>query len=316
MRKRGANIVVTGGAGFIGSHLVDKLVALGNNVVVIDNLSSGVRKNINKKASFIKLDIRNFDKLKRNLKNKDLIYHLAASATTKESWMGWKDPLYDYEVNAVGTLNVLRAVAGFKRCPKIICASSAAVYGRPQKLPIDEKHPTKPVSPYGVSKLAGEKYCYAYCREYGMDTICFRIFNTYGPRQPRYVMYDFIKKLKKNSSRLEVLGDGTQIRDYCYVSDTVNAFIHAAALKGSGGEVFNIAGGNEMTIKELANKFVDHLGAKDKTRIFYTGSSWKGDINMLRADIKKAKRKLGFRPITKLDDGIRKLIDWHAAYEA
>lgn len=303
-------ILVTGGAGFIGSHLVDKLVEQEKDIVVIDNLSFGKKENVNEKADFIKLDIQNFEKLKDVISKKkpEIIYHLAADATTKESSMGWYDPISDYEINGIGTLNLYRSVIDADINPKIVYASSAAVYGEPEYTPIDEKHPTNPISPYGISKLAGEKYAFAYFREYGVKTVVLRIFNTYGPRQPRYVMFDFLKKLRKNPRKLEILGTGEQIRDYCYVSDVVNAFI-LASTKEIAGEVFNVAGGDSITIRNLAELMTKQLSSNE-TEIFCTGKSWRGDISKLIADITKIKNKLGFEPEVSLENGILKLKEW------
>ena len=192
----------------------------------------------------------------------------------------------------------------------MIYASSAAVYGEPLYTPIDEKHSLNPISPYGASKLAGEKLGFAYYHTYGIPFVSMRIFNTYGPRQPRYVMFDFSEKLKKNPNKLEVLGTGEQIRDYCYVTDTANAFILAAENEEAVGEAFNVAGGNPISIKELAELMVRILGLEGKTEIYYTGKSWKGDIIRLVADINKIKSKLRFRQKVKLEDGILILNEW------
>lgn len=299
-------VLVTGGAGFIGSHIADQLVRQKIDVTVIDDLSYGKRGNVNKKVLFIRQDILEYEKLKEIMKERfDYIFHLAASATTKESCMGWKDPLYDYQINAIGTLNVLKAITQSDHNPKVIYASSAAVYGNPECVPIDEKHPTKPISPYGISKLAGEKYCFAFLREYGIKSVSLRMFNVYGPRQPRYVMLDLFKKLYKKPDRLRVLGTGKEIRDFCYVTDVVRTFISIAE-KDVVGE-FNVAGGSPISIKELAEKIVDISGLKEKTKIYYTGQSWKGDIKMLIANISKIKKTIDFKPEVNLEEGLIKL---------
>lgn len=312
MKIKSDNVLVTGGAGFIGSHLVDQLVELKSNVTVVDDLSFGTKENVNEKADFIKLDIRNFKKLKNVISERAprIIYHLAANATTKESSMGWHDPISDFGINGFGTLNILRAVVDVDLDSHIVYASSAAVYGEPEYTPIAEKHPTNPISPYGVSKLSGEKYCLAYFREQGVKTTILRIFNTFGPRQPRYVMFDLLKKLKQNPNRLEVIGTGEQVRDYCYVTDTVNAFILAAENETAVGEAFNIAGENPISIKELAELMVRILELEGNTEIYYTGKSWKGDIVKLVADISKVKIKLGFKPEIGINEGILRLKDW------
>lgn len=303
--------LVTGGAGFLGSHLVDKLIELGSEVTVIDDLSFGRRRNVNKQARFVRLDITKFALLKKAIARARpaIIYHLAANATTKETAMGWSDPASDYRVNAVGTLNVLRAVADLGLNPRIIYASSAAVYGEPEYLPIDEKHPTNPQSPYGVSKLTGEKYMLIYHKERALPVTVLRIFNVYGPRQPRYVILDLLKKLERNPNDLEVIGTGEQIRTYCYVSDAIEAFVLAAE-EQSIGEVLNLAGNDITSIKELAENIVRMLGLTGKTKIHYTGQSWKGDILNLVSEGSKAKKRLGFEPKISLDEGLRKVKKW------
>lgn len=305
------SVLVTGGAGFLGSHLVDKLVELGSNVTVVDDLSFGRRKNVNKQARFVRLDITKFALLEKAIARArpGIIYHLAANATTKETAMGWSDPASDYRVNAVGTLNVLRAVADLGLNPQIIYASSAAVYGEPEYVPIDEKHPTNPQSPYGVSKLTGEKYMLIYHKERALPVTVLRIFNVYGPRQPRYVILDLLKKLERNPNDLEVIGTGEQIRTYCYVSDAIEAFV-LAAQEQSVGEVLNLAGNDITSIKELAERIVAMLGLTGKTKIHYTGQSWRGDILRLVSEGSKAKKRLGFEPKISLDEGLRKVKKW------
>ncbi|MBR9705804.1 SDR family NAD(P)-dependent oxidoreductase [Candidatus Pacearchaeota archaeon] len=298
--------LVTGGSGFIGSHLVDRLIEYGYNVTVIDDLSYGKIENLNEKATFFKLDIRDYHKLLEVIDDQDIIFHLAANATTRESSLGWIDPVNDYQVNAVGTLNVFRSVVEADCNAKVVYASSAAVYGEPKYLPITENHPINPISPYGVSKVAGEKYATAYSHEYGIETVTLRIFNTYGPRQPRYVMFDFLKKLKENPKLLKILGTGEQIRDYCYIDDTIDAFILADKKIKKG--VFNVAGGNPVSIRDLAKVMLEILGLNN-TKLEFTQKSWRGDITTLVADISRLK-KFGFKPETDLEGGILKLVEY------
>jgi UDP-glucose 4-epimerase len=310
MNLKRKNVLVTGGAGFVASHLVDLLVEKGAKVTVIDNLKDGKIENLEKskdKIRFKKVDVRDFEGLQEVIKEEEIeiIFHFAANANVPYSV---EDPKYDFETNALGTFNVLKNCLD-NDVEKMVYASSAAVYGEPIYAPIDEKHPLDPISPYGASKLAGEKLGFAYHATYGIPFVSMRIFNTYGPRQPRYVMFDFLKKLKNNPHMLEVLGTGEQIRDYCYVTDTVNAFILAAEKENAVGEVFNIAGGNPISIKKLAELMLRILGLEENTEINYTGKSWKGDIVMLVADVSRIK-KLGFEPRTRLEEGISKLKDW------
>lgn len=311
MDLHGRKVLVTGGAGFIGSHLVDRLVELESNVTVIDNFSSGKREHISKKAKLIELDIRNYRALKSAVfkVKPEVVFHLAANATTKESAMGWLDPKFDYEVNAIGTLNIFMALVEAGITPRVVYASSGAVYGEAEYIPMDEEHPTIPISPYGVSKLAGEKYALAYQKEYGIPITNMRIFNSYGPRQPRYIMFDILKKLKQDPTKLEVIGTGEQRRDFIYVADTVGAFILAVE-KDAIGKTFNIASGVAISVRELVDKILKLLNLKGVTRVQYTGKSWKGDIQKLIPAISRVKRELGFRAKISLDEGLAKLIEW------
>ena len=289
-------ILVTGGAGFIGSNLVDKLVEIGSNVTVIDNLQAGKESNLKKvinRINFIKGDIRDSNLIKEVVEETDVIFHIAANASVPNSV---ENPRYDFETNALGTFNLLNS-AKYSGVEKIIYSSTAAVYGNPTYIPIDEKHPLNPVSPYGASKLAGERMGFAFMETYNIPFTAIRIFNTWGPRQPRYVLYDFIKNIKNNPDKLEVLGDGTQIRDYCYIEDMVDAFL-LVAKKGFG--IYNAAGGDPISIKELAELVVSKLSPS--ANIIYGGKRWKGDIDTLYADISRLK-ELGFDPKISLKKG-------------
>lgn len=303
--------LVIGGAGFIGGHLVNSLLELGAAVTVIDDLSFGNLENINKDAELIQLDIRDFDNIKGFLlkKRPDVVYHLAANATTRESALGWKDPIADCHINTLGTLNVLLASSELETSPMVLLASSNGVYGEAIYTPIDEKHPTNPISPYGISKLINEKYAFAFSHERGLRTTCLRLFNAYGPRQSRYVMYDLMQKLILNPNTLEILGTGEQIRDYTYVSDIVQAFV-LATRKEPRCEVFNVSGGNPVSIKELAGMIVKIFNLEDKTELLFSGESWMGDVNKWVADITKIKNELGFEPKVDIYEGLQKLYEW------
>lgn len=308
-------IIVTGGAGFIGSHCTDLLVDAGHDVLVLDDLSFGKEENINKKSNFENINICDYKSTKNSIKlfKPSHIFHFAANATTKTSEMGWKNPFDDYKINMVGTLNLLEAIRSLNFNIHLIYASTAAVYGEPLAVPIKESHINEPLSPYGVSKLAGEKYCIAYFKEFGVKITILRIFNTYGPRQPRYVMYDQIKnmfKKNKESKDLIVLGTGKQLRDYAYVSDTVKAFYSCMMHpRKSVGNTFNVAGGNKYSIAELISILKKALN-KQYLLEKYTGESWKGDIEKLWADTKSINNKLGWYPTVSIDNGISNLIDW------
>ena len=307
-KVRGRKVLVTGGAGFIGSHLVDTLIEQGAYVTTVDDLSNGRIENINKKARFICASINDKKAMSECLVDSDLVFHLAADTATKETSMGFKDPFAEMTVNAKGSVTILKCVVDCNPSANIIFASSAAVYGEPKFTPVDEEHPTEPVSPYGISKLASEKYLIAYFKEFGTKAVVARIFNTYGPRQSRYVIHDIIKKLHTDSSQLELMGTGSIIRDYAYVSDTVDALILIAE-RGKCGEVYNVAGGNPISIENLVCLILKERKLAGKTKVKYTGASWKGDITRMIANINKVKQ-LGYQPKINLETGIKKTLNW------
>ncbi|MGA3292210.1 MAG: SDR family NAD(P)-dependent oxidoreductase [Candidatus Microgenomates bacterium] len=308
MELHNKKVLVTGGAGFIGSHLVDVLVKKGAKVTVVDNLFSGYLSNLElskEKIIYKNIDIRDKEKLRKIMRGQEIVFHLAANADVPYSV---QHPEEDFEINIMGSYNVLQNALKNK-VKKIVFASSAAVYGDPIYTPVDEMHPTVPISPYGASKLATERLGYSYYKTYGLPFVTMRIFNTYGVRQSRYVMYDLLKRLYKDDSRIEVLGSGNQRRDYSYVSDTVAAFILAAESDNSNGQVYNIAGGKTISIKRLVEMLTKVLKIK-KINIRYTGKSWAGDINVLSADISKIRKELKFTPNVPLDEGLERLDTW------
>ena len=307
MNFNGKNVLVTGGAGFIGSHLVDALVKANANVQVIDTLKSGCIENLDHSIDhiqFFEVDIRDYESIVRSTKHQDLIFHLAANASVPNSV---SDYSYDFETNVVGTYNILRAAIK-NGVSKVIYTSSAAVYGKPNYVPTKESHPLNPISPYGATTASGETIGFVYGETFGLDFSSIRIYNNYGPRQVRFVMYDLLEKLRNDPTRLIVLGDGRQVRDYCYVSDAVRAFLLIASTSQSRGHAYNLAGGDPITIRDLAYKIIDLLNLSD-IQVEYSGESWKGDIQTLCADITKI-RKLGFEPQVNLQDGLTHLVEW------
>ena len=307
-------ILVTGGAGFIGSHILDRLVREDYEVVCVDNLSGLHITNkiyVPKGVRFIHGDISNYGFIEKVIIDHhiDAIFHVAANANVPYS----DDfPMVDFQSNALGTFNLLN-LAIKQKVKKFVFSSTAAVYGEPQYTPIDESHPLCPISNYGVTKLYGEKLGMAYHKTYDLDFSALRVFNTYGPRQPRYVLYDLIKKLSTNKNNLDVLGDGTQIRDYSYVENTVDAFMMVFESPKSRGEVYNIAGGQPISIKDLVSKISNLLEVSPQ--VFYTGMSWKGDIINLTSDISKIETELGYKAVKSFDQGLRDTITWFKAHD-
>jgi nucleoside-diphosphate-sugar epimerase len=291
-------ILVTGGAGFIGSNLVDGLIDEGHEVFVIDNLSSGKKENLNKKAVFYKADICDLDKILPLFKEIDYVFHLAANPRVIFSA---ENPIESHKVNVNGTLNVL--YASYKnKVKRLIFASSAAVYGNIKKLPLKEDITPNPVSPYGLHKLIGEYYCKLFSNLYNLETVCLRYFNVYGPRMdpngPYALVIGKFLKLRKENKPLTIYGDGKQTRDFVYVDDVVKANILAMKSKKVGrGEIINICSGKNYSINYIAKL----IGGK---KIYL--SVRKGEIKHTLGDNSLAKKLLGWKPEISLEEGIKK----------
>ncbi|GJM44577.1 MAG: NDP-sugar dehydratase or epimerase [Gemmatimonadota bacterium] len=306
MEWSGTKALVTGGAGFVPSHIVDLLVEQGATVTVLDNMQAGRDENLTQvrdRITFLQDDIRDPAVVREAVAGQDYVFHLAANASVPGSV---KDPRYDLETNSVGTFNVLEAAkdAGVRR---VVYASSAAVYGAPEYVPTDEKHRLQPTSFYGLSKLNGEQLGLMFHQMYEVPFTAVRIFNTYGPRQPRYVLADLVRKLMKNPRELEVLGTGKQVRDYAFASDTAGAFLAVARAESLNGEACNISGGNPVSIRDLVSIILKTMDLPD-CKVSYTGQSWRGDIDHLEANIEKI-RGIGYAPQVSLEDGIRRTIE-------
>ncbi len=307
MSIHGTRILVTGGAGFIASHLVDLLVREGARVRVLDDLSAGKLENLRDVADdieFVEGSVADPAVVDQTVAGCKIVYNFAANADVPRSV---KHPDIDFHSNGRGMFNVLTS-ARKHEVDRVMQASTAAVYGEPVYTPMDENHPLRPISPYGASKLGAEALGLAYHHTYGTPFTAIRIFNTYGPRQPRYVIFDLFRKIQRDSHRLEVLGTGDQIRDYCHVNDTVGAFLALSQDPDAVGEVFNIAGGHPVSIKELVGLILETLGLED-TEVTYTGTSWPGDITRLVAGIEKIKAA-GFSPTIGLQAGLKDFADW------
>jgi UDP-glucose 4-epimerase len=303
-------VLVTGGAGFIGSHLVEQLVNVGARVAVLDDLSTGRIQNLDAVASRIDLDVHSVADAvadPRLVADFDVIFHLAANPYIPPSV---ESPAYDYELNLETTFRLLEVLRQAERRPQLVYASSAAVYGDPARLPIRESDPTVPISPYGVSKLAAERYVAVYSRLYAMPCSAVRLFSVYGPRQRKQVVYDLLDRLSRDSDRLEIMGDGTQERDFVYVEDVAAAFIAVAERAPAEGEVFNVASGTTHSIAQLADGLCEALGAHPE--IAYTGSVRPGDAERWSVDT-SALRDLGFDARTTLLRGLENTRDWYRA---
>ncbi|MBC7086109.1 MAG: GDP-mannose 4,6-dehydratase [Methanomethylovorans sp.] len=292
-------ILITGGLGQVGSYLVDALHDKAK-ITVLDNFSSTTRESVPEGVNIIKGDIRDRTAAAFVKKN-NIIIHTAAQISVTASM---EDPLFDAQNNVFGTLNMLEA-ARKASISKFVYISSAAVYGNPLYIPITEDHPQDPLSPYGVSKLSGEKYCMMYHRAFGLPTCCIRPFNIYSPRQNPENPYSgvisrFIDKAKAKQSPV-VFGDGNQTRDFISVHDIVNMIILLLENEDANGHVFNAGTGKSITINELANMILNIFDAD--VPINYMPER-PGDIKNSCSDITKAKKILGFEPKVSLREGL------------
>jgi UDP-glucose 4-epimerase len=296
-------ILVTGGAGFIGFHLCKKLTELGANVTIYDNLSSGKMENVKDvpEAKFVKGDILNLENL-CSLEKADVIIHLAAQVVVPYSM---ENPTEDFETNARGTLNVLEKARKDKA--RLVFASSAAVYGNPSQFPTLESYGFHPISCYGLSKVVGEEYCQMYDSQYGLDVAILRFANVYGSRC-HGVINDFLDKLTKDPAKLEIIGTGQQARDFVNVADITNAIILAASKENAIGHTFNLGFGETTKIIDLANIILQILKLSGKTVVTTTGVSWQGDVHTIWFNINKAREELNWTPKITLEDHLKKLI--------
>jgi len=302
-------VLVTGGAGFIGSHTVDRFLADGFEVVALDDLRSGQLENINQHVGkrsfrFVRGDVRDSRLVKDWVSDVDSVVHLAALISVPESI---KNPVLTNDVNVNGTLNLLRACVDFG-VKRFVYASSCALYGDAESLPIKEDCPARPESPYGVSKLVAENYVRTYQEDFGLETVCLRYFNVYGPRQVYSdysgVITQFLSRLARNLP-LIIFGDGEQTRDFVYIQDIVEANVLALKCEEVAGEIFNIGAGVATTINQLASVLLE---ITNKTHLGITRSRPReGDIMHSVADISKARKKLGYSPKISLKDGLGEL---------
>jgi UDP-glucose 4-epimerase len=300
-------VLVTGGAGFIGSNLVKELLLEGHSVRVIDNLLSGFFENLDPfpDVEFVNCDIRNAEAVEIAVRGCEVVFHLAASVGNKRSI---DLPVDDAEINVIGTLRVLEA-ARRQGVRKVVASSSAGIFGELKTLPISEDHPVEPDSPYGASKLCEEKQCLAYSKLYPIESICLRYFNVYGPNQ-RFDAYGnvipiFTFQLLRGQP-ITIFGDGEQTRDFVNVQDVVQANIRAAEAHGVSG-AFNIGSGTRISINGLVEKLKSIGGIA--TDVVY-GMPRLGDVRDSLADISAARNAIGFSPKIGLDEGLVEYMMW------
>lgn len=300
--------LVTGGAGFIGSHLVEALLARGHRVRVLDNFSTGQRENLAAVAGRVDIlegDVTQPDDLRRASEGVQLVFHQAALGSVPRSVA---DPLTTHEVCATGTLHVLQAAraAGVRR---VVYAASSSAYGNSDAQLKREDDPTHPLSPYAVAKLAGEHYCSAFTEVYGLETVRLRYFNVFGPRQPPGSPYSaviplFLEAIRAGT-RPVIHGDGLQSRDFTYVENVVRANLLAAEAEGVIGKVYNVACGESTSLLEVIAAVNALLGRRV---VPVYSANRPGDVRRSRADISRAQADLGYRPIVRLNEGLRRCL--------
>jgi len=311
-----SRVLVTGGCGFIGSHIADQLLREGSEVTIIDNLDTGHLANVaghqgKKGFNFVQGDIRDFALVKETMKDVDAVFHEAALASVTYSV---KDPILTNDINVTGTLNLLKASADL-HVKRFIYASSAAVYGdtlSPQKR---EDMTPNPRSPYGISKLAAENYVRIFYRLYGLETVSLRYFNVYGPRQ-RFdlqcayggVITIFTNRLLRGMPPI-IFGDGEQTRDFVYVEDVVEANMLALNRKEAAGEAFNVGTGLSVSVNQVAETLKEIMNKKELKNTYAPPRPADGRHGY--ADISNARRILGFRPKVGLKDGLTQLVEWY-----
>ena len=303
--------LVTGGAGFIGSNLAERLVAMGAQVRVLDNLSTGFRDNVPGEAELYEGDIRDEAAVRAAVEGVQVVFHFAASRAVLQSV---ENPLATDLANTHGTLTVLKSAheAGVRR---VVASSSSSVYGGAKQLPTPESAPLLPRSPYAVSKLAGEHYCRVWSELFGLETVALRYFNVYGPRQRPDSAYAAVIPLfthaLRTGGRPVVHGDGLQSRSFAYVDDVVEANLAAAEApaEACSGRAYNIAGDRSHTLLDLLEELGSILGVEVNSE--HTGPR-AGDIRHSSADVTAAARDLGWRPTVSFSDGLRRTVDWFA----
>ncbi len=300
-------IMVTGGAGFIGSHIVDRLIKEGNHVTVYDNLSSGKREFIEHHMGkdnfrFVEADLLDFETLSREMRGMDAVFHVAANPDVK---LGAEDTKVHMEQNVLATYNVLEAMR-INDVHDIVFTSTSTVYGESEKIPTPEDYgPLVPISLYGASKLAAEAFITSYAHTFDMRAVLYRFANIVGPRSTHGVIFDFIMKLMRNPKELEILGDGMQTKSYLYVEDCVDAIIFGYKNRKRDVEIFNIGSEDWINVRKIADIIVDEMNLSDVKYRFTGGKrGWKGDVPKMLLSIDKIK-SYGWSPVHNSEDSVR-----------
>ena len=302
----GMKVLVTGGAGFIGSHLVDRIVQEGHEVIIVDNLVTGKRRNINRAARFYKQDVQSW-RLERVFRNErpNVVMHLAAQMDVRKSV---EDPMFDAQVNILGTLNVLQQAVKHGVRKVVFSSSGGAIYGEQESYPAPESHATRPMSPYGLSKLCGEQYLSYFQRSSGLQVVSLRYANVYGPRQDPEgeagVVAIFIQKMLNNEQAV-INGNGRQTRDFVFVEDVVEANLAVMGQDTQG--TYNVGTGVETSINDLFRILIQHTGSTCKE---VHGPAKKGEQARSVIDSTKLRHELSWDPKADLSDGLKKTVEY------
>ena len=304
-------VLVTGGAGFIGSHLVERLLRDGHAVRVLDNFATGRRENLLPMQAELELvegDIQSYERVHRAVRGCEGVFHVAALPSVPRSL---QDPLTSNATNVTGTLNVLLA-ARDEGVARVVFSSSSSVYGANPALPKHEDLPLTPISPYAVAKLAGEGYCRSFFEVFQLETVALRYFNVFGPRQDPLSQYSaviprFITALEAGAAPV-VYGDGEQSRDFTYVDNVVEGTVLAMTAPAVGGKVFNVATGRRVALNELLERLQTLIGGDVAVR---HEASRPGDVRHSHAQIERAERELGYRTTVSVEEGLRRTLSWH-----
>lgn len=308
-RLSGKNVVITGGAGFIGSHLADACVAAGASVVILDNLSEAKEPQQTQAVRFVRGDIEDYDAVARALQGADFVLHHAAIASVPECS---RLPKQAFHVNSAAFVNVLEALRAAASKATVVFASSAAVYGRTAVPTLfREDAAPQPYSVYGMSKLAGEMAARSYRDVYGLDVRVLRYANIFGPRQPRYIMFDMYNKVHAAVDRIEVIGSGKQERDFLYIDDAVRYTLALLVAAEPLPHALNIGSGIATSVLDVARTVAKAMNRED-LRLECTGSSWQGDVDYLLCDTQTAHALAG-APKVPLLEGVERFVRWMKA---
>jgi UDP-glucose 4-epimerase len=310
MRGRGLALV-TGGAGFIGSHLVDRLVLEGWRVRVLDNFSTGRMENIKhhvdgEMVEVVKGDLKDLEVVKSAVEGVDVVFHFAANPEVRVSTT---NPEIHFNENVVATFNLLEAMRR-EGVRELVFASSSSVYGEPDEIPVNEEAPVRPVSVYGASKAACESLIHAYSKLYGVKAVVLRYANVVGPRLKHGVVYDFVVKLRGNPRRLEILGDGDQRRSFVWIDDAVDATLLALDYSNGNFDIYNVGNDDSISVREVADEVVDAMGLKGVEYVYRPilhGVGWPGDVKHIMLDVRKM-RSLGWRPTLNSRESVRRTV--------